>query len=146
MKNKKLKLVLLAYLILFWNLGPSLHHADLLGLHLHHAHGHFGTDSNCCHQHSQNGHRDTHSHQLDCKHAHSFPCNHDHDSSGTKERETVSSFHACSICQFFEQFNGVVNAKQPEIDSSPVAHSASTEPVLWDGDFLFPTARGPPLA
>ena len=77
----------IVYLGLLINLGPSLHHADFLGLHVHSS---SVSSCGCCHSHSG-----SHSH-------------HHSDSSGELAANS-SAEHDCALCKFFDQYHVIVD-------------------------------------
>ena len=119
----------LIYLILLWNLGPSLHHADCFGIHIHTGHSHQShhqiaddeAGCGCC-----------------CHHGHSTP---------TQEggSQFVVADQDCGFCHFFDQFN-FVDFSFEELKANSPAQMRDffwVAPVVADSIRL--VARGPPL-
>jgi len=117
MRHKRYQIwFLVGYLGLLLNLGESLHHAEIFGLHVH------GSASACC---------------CCCDH-----CSPSHDlESGSK---SVSSDHDCSFCKFFAQYH--VTAAQvelPEKSGFTLFHTWDNPDQMY-AVVLVPLARGPP--
>ena len=142
MRLKQLHIsLLLGYLVLFWNLGPSLHRADFLGIHFHSGCG------SCCHHadHHHSGHWHGHCHSHG-SHSHSHFCDHEHHSDPSEDSSSVSPYHDCAFCDFFENFNCVVDSVDFEIAEAPAEVAATLPLVAWSGEPFSATARGPPAA
>lgn len=135
--------LLLGYLILFWNLGPSLHRAEIFGLHFHSCCSSKG--SFCCHDQGDDGH--WHRHEDDHEfHSHLPCCNHERPSDCRLDIESFHSHHDCSLCDFFDNFNLVVESFDFEIANASVNFKISLPLTGWPGDPFCATARGPPAA
>jgi len=108
---------LVGYLGLLLNLGESLHHAEIFGLHDH------GCAAACCHccGHSAPGQDSEHS------------------------PPTLTSDHDCNFCKFFAQYH--VTAAQvelPEKSSFTFLHYWN-RPAQTTAVIRVPLARGPPV-
>lgn len=120
----------LVYLVLLWNLGPSLHHADWLGFHVHPGAG--------CAQTA-----DSHSHVSTCGcccHSHSLP---DKESG---ETGSIGADHVCGFCQFFKQFNVVFCAVDEPMANTPALMRDVFFVEFVTADSIRLVARGPPAA
>jgi hypothetical protein len=118
-------LLLLGVLIPFWILGEYAHHAECFGHH-HSFVDSQASVSTCC----------------SC-HAHSSPVrtqNSDH-----SDDSSVSNYHKCSICDFFDQLN-VLSVAQT-YDVSREMGVETLFPILTSCSRLAisPIARGPPV-
>ncbi len=109
--------LLVGYLGLLLNLGESLHHADIFGLHVS------DSASVCCH--------------CCCGHSTS------HDSSS--DAQSLNPDHDCAFCKFFAQYH--VTAAQVETpDKAEVtAFHFCYEPAQSHTVTLVALARGPPV-
>jgi len=128
MLHKQLKICFfVGYLGLLLNLGPSLHHAPIFGLHGH-SHSH-STESVC---HSCCGHSHAH---------HTQPAQ-------DSNADSVASFsdnHDCSFCKFFDQYHVIVERVETV---EAFSFAEIREAVIADDPFavcLVPLARGPPI-
>lgn len=145
--------ILLVYLVLLWNLGPSVHRAHFFGFHSH-CH-----DASCesvsCHGDSNDGvyvtkRDDSNSHRSDsCNtcglHAHAEIENVDSDSAKQSECGTHAPHDQCSVCKFFDEFNLVVSAVEQPIDAVPCVFYQVLHTHGFHSQPLVATARGPPL-
>ena len=109
----------IVYLGLLINLGPSLHHADFLGLHQHSS----GSSCSCC-----------------C-HSHAVPCSTDSPDGATVKG---TAEHDCAFCKFFDQYHVIVDA----VDICENSAFAMLLVAQWPVDVclasFIPVARGPP--
>ena len=121
----------LFYWVFLVNFGPSFHHADLFGLHVHSPGG-----AQCGVQHS---------HDHGC-------CDHGPDDSHSQPQgveTTVASFSAadsqCACCKFFDQYNVFIDSVDL-LDNSAFGEQcfSFTEGRPTAGDFVA-LARGPPF-
>ena len=135
------KWIFLGYLVLLLNLGPVAHRAHFFGVHLH--------DSTCASHHHGQGH-DHHSHQHEHFHGdhyHVHGCSHDH-GENLENTESLDGFlhkvHDCSLCEFFDHFNVVVNADIVDVVSVPVRLRVVDHVQPEDPQAVLGTARGPP--
>ena len=110
--------VLLGYLILLWNLGPSVHRAHFFGLHAHSANGHSAHACGCCHS---------------------------HDSSDESE-DHVTADHDCALCDFFDQLQATSTSLALSPVATPVFAHRSVAHELSLATRISHAARGPPLA
>lgn len=115
----------LIYLVLFLNLGSSIHHADLFGIH---SHSHVG----CGHCHDQ---AHSHSHKS-CSHHHHI----------LADGKSVQPDLECSICEFFASYNVTFDVYQLELDSNPLFQFWLPNESVESLTPVQPVARGPPLA
>jgi len=116
------------YLGLLLNLGPSLHHAPIFGLHSHN-HSSHGTKSVC---HSC------------CGHSHADYRQPEQDSNVDSVASTNDN-HDCSFCKFFDQYHVIVDRVET-VEASGFAEIR--EAVIAVDPFavsLVPLARGPPI-
>lgn len=144
MRLKQLHIsLLLGYLVLFWNLGPSLHRAEIFGLHCHSCCS--SGNSSCCHDHVREGHWHSHGDGQGF-HSHSRCCDHEHSPDPTQDQQTVTSHHECSLCEFFDNFNVVFDSFDFEVAEAPSRINAALPLVAWLGEPFSATARGPPAA
>ena len=129
--------LLLGYLALLFNLGPSLHHADFFGLHCH--------DAGCC------------STSVSQDDASSCCCVHSHDQHSTEnssdgiEVEIAaanegcnSSCEDCAFCKFFDQYNVVSESFDFVLTQSPVCSLVVSSQGTAFCEFVPKSARGPP--
>lgn len=124
--NRVTTWLILTYLVLLVNLGPSLHRAELFGLH-----GHSSIQSDdvvaptCC----------------SCHHHFSRE-----NSSPDGEVPVVASNHDCAFCKFFDQYTVVFHAFQFAQFKEPI-HLPCFENLPSKVSYSVPTvARGPPVA
>lgn len=124
--RQHLTCLLLGYLVLLLNFGPSLHYAPIFGLH---AHGHCPhSHSSCCHSHSHNG----------CQAASSEI----HDDQPAND--LIDSDHDCDFCKFYDQYNVVVVEFCYTQSVAAVLICDADKPHLGFAAILIPAARGPP--
>ena len=130
--------LLLGYLALLFNLGPSLHHADFFGLHCH--------DAGCC---------KTSVSQDD---AFSCCCGHSHGSQDAAENSSDciavgiaaanegcnSSCEDCAFCKFFDQYNVVSEDFEFVLTQAPVCSLIASSQDNAFCEFVAKSARGPP--
>lgn len=128
--------VLLGYLVLLLSLGPSLHHADFLGLH----HQVSSTQSGDTEEDSHHGPCCCHSHLHGLVTASSEKSNEQTFVEGGAEQQ-----HRCAFCDFFDEYQ-IVPASQT---AAPIE-----APAAWDVDEIHNSvvsnsillkARGPPV-
>ena len=109
---------LLAFVVLFWNLGPSMHHLDFFGLHS--SNPEVTSQCSCC-----------------C--SHSIPVDSDGDS------PILNKQHGhCWLCDFFDQFHLMIDNGT---DTHAVQFFVFVEPqfeMICDYETISPQARGPP--
>ena len=110
---------LLALVVLFWNLGPSLHHADIFGFH---SQAQENSSGCCC-----------------CSHHH--PVNSDGDSS-----DGVGQHCHRSLCDFFDQLHLVIEIDAQAEAVELVALASVVSDQSFQCGTVSPQARGPPLA
>ncbi|QEG23946.1 hypothetical protein [Mariniblastus fucicola] len=131
---------LLGYLVLLLNFGPSLHHAQIFGLHSHsHRNGSDDTASGsscCCHHHSG----ETLIASL------SVNDTGDHDPSVASLRSVKSGVHDCAFCKFFDEYNVVVDSFELQHVEQPIFLLASLRPSAAAAEFVPTIARGPPAS
>jgi hypothetical protein len=111
--------ILLAFVVLFWNLGPSLHHADIFGFHS--ANPEMASSCCCC--------------------SLSHPVVPDSRSSAV-----IENHGHCSLCDFFDQLHVTFDV---ESDSQTIQFGAFAElpsSQTADCESIAPQARGPPRA
>lgn len=137
-----------AYLGLFLNLGPSLHHADFFGFHNHGP----GT-SPCGHSHhaapDSLGSHAANAHSIDSHACSSHTCGHAtvaHPNDSSIELTVHSAFvdHDCALCKFFDQYQVTV---EPTIAIEAIGFALMREfkrPVDVGSASFPPVARGPP--
>jgi hypothetical protein len=114
---------LLAFVVLFWNLGPSMHHVDFLGLHS----SILGSSPHCS-----------------CCCSHSVPV--DSDDESTKLVEQHKQPGHCWLCDFFDQFHLMI---ENGTDSHELQFVVFVEPQsekICDYESVSAQARGPPRA
>ena len=122
MHSKKLtSWFLLAFVVLFWNLGPSLHHADLFGLHSSAS----GNSFSCC---------------CCCSHHHPV------DSEDGESPDLIGQDGHCSLCDYFDQLHLVVEAGSNTESVQFFAWVAVLSDKGVQSGTISPQARGPPLA
>lgn len=120
MRYKRYQICLfVGYLGLLLNLGDSLHHAEIFGLHGD------GCASACCHS--------------CCDHSSS---DHDHE----YDVESVGSDHDCSFCKFFAQYHATDVQIELSEQSSFTLLPTWDKPDEIHAVILTPLARGPPSA
>ena len=132
-KKQSLICFLLGYLVLLWNLGPSLHRADIFGFHSH-AHANAGDSfdfaaaqrGSCCHCHS-----------------HSKP-RHTDDQESDAPRSFIDAHHDCPFCQFFDQLHVMISHAELTEAKSSVFLVEAVDLVRIETAHLSPSARGPP--
>ena len=113
--------LLLIYLVLLLNLGPSLHRAEFFGLHSEP--GVPSSSCSCCHHFS-----------------------HGDSESDTGHVPIVHAEHDCSFCKFFDQFHVVDTTFQLAEFSSQVELLAEIRPTIPVFTVSACQARGPPAA
>ena len=114
------------YLVLFWNLGPSFHRLDCLDFHGSDAITCVGQAGSCCCQHSTS------------------PGDQDSDDvpdDGAIVRKDCS----CLFCEYFDDFNPVVDSVSSIEDSSPFTPCEFWTQTFSNTAAVAATARGPPL-
>ena len=112
----------IVYLGLLINLGPSLHHADFLGLHVHSS---SVSSCGCCHSHSG-----SHSHH--------------HSGSSNELTANGSAEHDCALCKFFDQYHVIVDAVDFQECSALAVLMVAERPAEQYSASFIPVARGPP--
>ncbi len=124
MRNKQsLICFLLGYLVLLWNLGPSLHRADFLGFHSHsHSAKSGDIQHSCC-----------------CCHSHAEPETDDSTASVSSNAD-----HDCAFCEYFDQLHVVVSHADMMEAEDRVFLAEAVEPIRINAAHFSPTARGPP--
>ena len=136
MRNKQsLICFLLGYLVLLWNLGPSLHRADIFGFHSH-AHANAGDSFDftaaqrvsCCHCHC---------------HSHSKP-RHTDDQESDAPRSFIDAHHDCPFCQFFDQLHVMISHAELTEAKSSVFLVEAVDLLRIETGHISPSARGPP--
>ena len=113
---------LLAFVVLFWNLGPSMHHVDFFGLH--------------------SSNPESTSHCSCCCCAHSIAI--DSDDEAPKLVEQNEQHGHCWLCDFFDQFHLMI---ENGTDTHEVQFFVFVEPQfekICDYEAISPQARGPP--
>jgi len=118
MRSKRYQIwLLVGYLGLLLNLGESLHHAEIFGLHSH------GSTSSCCH----------------------CCCDHSSPSQGSEhDVDSLNSDHDCSFCKFFAQYHVTAGQVElPEEFSFSLLHVWNKPEEVY-AVTLVPLARGPP--
>jgi hypothetical protein len=130
--------LMLGYLALLLNFGPSAHHADFLGLH-----GRAPSDNasaassvvtcSCCHHYSKAANLSA----TDSAASDSFPAE------VKADKRALSG--DCLFCQYFDQFNAVVASFK--FDLKQVAACDVTTQIVSSGAHLpiASSARGPPI-
>lgn len=114
--------MLLTYLVLFLNFGPSWHRADIFGLH----------NEPAAHQ------------DVACVHVCS--CQHHFADASQSSDATVTSNHECAFCKFFDQYTVVLHSFNFSHVEEPV-HVSRIEIVQNSVSCPVRTvARGPPVA
>lgn len=114
------KWMFLAWVVLFWNLGESVHHLPSVGF----------DDEQACFEGL---------HSCSCHGLH-----HRHNDGGGTADCRIQSDERCSICDFFEQFN-LESPKVPESVASEFCYTSidlSTD--VESANPIQPAARGPP--
>lgn len=112
--------LLLGYLVLLLNFGPSLHRAHFFGLHSHQVDDSAISHASCCHSHAP-------------------PCG-----AQDSQSETVKSEHVCAICHFFDHFQ-VIDCEVVFAQVTTLAFlNDFVKPAAVPAAILNPTARGPP--
>lgn len=110
---------LLAFVALFWNLGPSLHHVEIFGFHA----ADLGLVSHCsC-----------------CSHSH--PSDTDDQPYGV-----ISQDGHCWLCDFFDQLHLVIEVQCDSPSVQLVAFAELPVDSFADSQSVSPHARGPPRA
>lgn len=135
LRSKAKTWVLLGYLVLLLNFGPSLHHAPIFGLHGHvHRVSDQAPSSCCCHSHA---HQQTLIPSLSAElSTASF------DAAG----DVQPVGHECSFCKFFDEYNVVVTLVDADILVSPFSLFISEHPDGASAQIVPNIARGPPIA
>lgn len=114
---------LLAFAVLFWNLGPSMHHVDFFGLHSSTLAG----SSHCC-----------------CCCSHSIAV--DSDDVSTKLDEQHEQPSHCWLCDFFDQFHLMIEDGGATHEVQFVVFVEPQLEKICDYETISPQARGPPRA
>ena len=125
----KLKFAFLLYLVLFLNLGDSVHHSPFFGLHSHDSEGRNGYSfCSCgCHQHStEHSHAD-----------HQDPTNHLADSD-------FGSSLACPFCKFFDEYNVTLDVFEFTLSDSPFYSWPFVDRSVEQNNIILTCARAPP--
>jgi len=125
--------LLLSYLVLLLNFGPSLHHAPIFGLHGHHHHSKadLGIKSTCCCQ--------NHSHKTQ-------PKSHPVDSTVDPLGSFGVDESGCAFCKFFDEYNVAIDSFDWTHVESPISLFVSELPDGATAEVVPRTARGPPVA
>lgn len=117
--NKLTSWILLAFVVLFWNLGPSLHHANIFGFHSANSDQ---APSCCC-----------------CAH------NHPVDSDG-QSLAVIEQYGHCLLCDFFDQLHVTIEVDSDSQTVQFVALADMPTTQVADCESISPQARGPPRA
>ena len=129
MLHKQLKICFfVGYLGLLLNLGPSLHHAPIFGLHGH------------SHSAESPGHT---CHSSCCGHAHTHTL--PQQESDENSVASTSDHHDCSFCKFFDQLHVIVECVQTLEASDFAEMREAIKPVDAFTVCFVPQARGPPV-
>jgi len=119
MHSKKLtSWFLLAFVILFWNLGPSLHRADFFGFH-----SSSSENSSCC-----------------CCCSHHPPV----DAEDGGPSDEIGQYGHCSLCDFFDQLHLVIETDSNTQAVQFIAFAAIVSDKSIQSATISPQARGPP--
>jgi hypothetical protein len=116
--------LLLGYLVLLLNLGPSLHRAHIFGLHAAQL-GSSGHTSSCC------------------GHCHSSP-SHPHGHSAAEESQQAHDDHDCAFCKFFDQYHVVRSVPFAWQSLGQMSLQDCLKPSALRAESFSPIARGPP--
>jgi hypothetical protein len=124
---------LLGYFALLVNLGPSLHHADLFGLHSH-ASDNTNADmendaavSCCCCQHHSAAQNEGPS-----------------ETTGSAGFDVDTACHDCAFCEFFKHFNAFDHSFEFEERETHAQAVSFDNDSSVDDEPIASTARGPP--
>ena len=134
--------LLLGYLVLLLNLGPSLHQADFFGLHCGGAccsqtsFSDAEVSSCCCHA--------GHSHSDQSSHCPSDSDDSDQDGISAASHDCGSSCEDCVFCKFFDQFNVVTESFRFVVTQSPVCSLIANNHGTAFSEYVPQSARGPP--
>ena len=130
------------FLLLYWvplvNLGPSLHKADFFGFHSHH----------CGSSHCHHGSLEVGGHCFQSPFDESSDC-HSHlkeDPSQTPQRFVTGSDSDCSLCQFFDQYNVVINTLELPTHVNGAYQRNHFELGIPASALLEASARAPPFS
>ena len=128
--------VLLVYWIPLMNLGPSLHHADIFGLHSS------SCSTGCCGHH--HGHSHSHHHHGECQDQANTCCqNHAPGSVGLYAGDTSDG---CLFCEFFEKYNVAFSCFHFSDPAALADYSFALLDIFVSQDLVAATARGPPAS
>lgn len=135
--------LLLGYLVLLFNLGPSVHHADFFGLHCDDAACCASTSeatpfSSCCCCHAG------HSHGGDSTHSHEGSRHDDEAGLSSASDGCGTPCDGCAFCNFFDQFNVVAVSFRFVIAESPIYSLIANTQGIACCESVPKSARGPP--
>ena len=132
---------LLVYLVLFLNLGPSLHRAHFFGIHTHCQCDANGCESDTCDTYSLDS--DSGAMCLHCA-EHIHQTEHVDLTKHVSTPDWRSSHGQCSVCKFFDNyFVTLVTFEQPLAQSPNLFHHAAVCPSAYS-HVICAIARGPP--
>ncbi len=128
MRHRSLKIYLFAgYLVLLLNLGPSLHKSHFFGLHSHEAATtESGISQSCCCTTNDDS---------------SLP---QHSREPAPQSESVGSYHDCSLCKFFDQYNVIAYAPEFSVLKRKIQFHSIEFPHRAFSEAIAVVARGPP--
>ena len=114
------KRMFVLYWVLLVSFGPSFHHADVFGLNGSSCGSSWLTAFRCC------------------------SCSHGSDWAPQSDGPTVQADHDCSLCDFFEHYNLILDAPVASEPDEPSFYCYSRPATKSLGDCFSPIARGPP--
>lgn len=136
MRNHRItSYLLLGYLALLLNVGPSAHHAEIFGLHGSGCCAH-STDANAATSHNCSDHDHSHRHDLATQ------------QSGVVNLLEGSGLHThcgdCALCQYFDNFHAIKASFELHLNQSPVRSQTMHNRLNAIGRPIVCSARGPP--
>ena len=127
--SKYFNSILLGYLVLILNFGPSFHRAPIFGLH---DHGTVSVEAEVV---------------CSCGLHHHAPVEQDQDDSQSQDFGSIEKqLCDCSLCKFFKQYNASVDTADFTIAETDVSMQLQTISSLVSRTAYATDARGPPVA
>ncbi len=140
MRHRRLKTyLLLGYLLLLWNVAPSAHHAEFLGLH---ADGCCSAGV-CSHSHAPRSGEFARldiAGDCDCKDHNAQ--HHPQDDVAIFDADT--SCHDCLLCDFFDQLNAMASSVNVASRETPFHFYDAIVESIGSTNAINCSARGPP--